>query len=49
MNQTKEEKVSEEYVKKELPDSWWNRVYVAVVIFTVFIISALALFSQYFS
>lgn len=48
MNQT-EEKVSEEYVKTELPDSKWNRVYFAVIVFTVAVISSLALFSWYFS
>ncbi len=48
MKQT-EEKVSEEYIKPEFSASNWNRVYFAVIIFTIFIISALALFSQYFS
>ncbi len=49
MNQIKEEKVKVEPLKIELSDSWWYRVYIAVVVFTVFVISALAIFSQHFS
>lgn len=49
MEISEKEKVSEEYVKTELPDSWWYRVYFAVIIFTVLVISSLALFSWYFS
>lgn len=49
MKVSSEEKVSEEYVESELPDAWWNRVYLAVAVFTIFIISALAFFSWYFS
>jgi hypothetical protein len=49
MEISEKEQVSEESIKNELPDSWWYRVYFAVVIFTIFIISALAVFSWYFS
>lgn len=34
---------------EELPDSWWHKVYVAVVITTIVVISALWAFSRYFS
>jgi hypothetical protein len=34
---------------EELPDSWWYRVYLAVIIFTIFVIAALWAFSYYFS
>ena len=34
---------------EELPDSWWYRIYVAVIISTVLVISALGAFSRYFS
>jgi hypothetical protein len=34
---------------EELPDSWWYRVYLGVIITTVVVISALGLFSKYFS
>lgn len=33
----------------ELPDAWWHRVYWAVVITTIVIITALGLFTKYFS
>jgi putative effector of murein hydrolase LrgA (UPF0299 family) len=33
---------------EELPDNWWYRVYVAVIIATIVVISALGAFSQYF-
>ena len=33
----------------ELPDEWWYRVYVAVIITTVLVIAALWAFSKYFS
>ncbi len=33
----------------ELPDSWWHRVYLAVIITTILVITALGLFSRYFS
>lgn len=31
------------------PDSWWYGVYLAVIVFTVLVISALGVFSWYFS
>lgn len=34
---------------EELPDAWWYRVYIAVVIVTVLVISALWGFTRYFS
>ena len=34
---------------EELPESWWYRVYLAVIIFTIFVIAALWAFSYYFS
>lgn len=33
----------------ELPDSWWYRVYLAVIVTTVLVIAALWAFSEYFS
>lgn len=41
------EKKTEEFIE-ERPDSFWNRVYFAVVITTILVIAALWLFSQYF-
>ncbi len=34
---------------EELPDAWWYRVYLAVVITTIIVISALGTFTRYFS
>ncbi|CAA9424066.1 MAG: hypothetical protein AVDCRST_MAG74-3207 [uncultured Pyrinomonadaceae bacterium] len=34
---------------EELPDSWWYRVYLGVIITTILVISALWAFSRYFS
>jgi hypothetical protein len=34
---------------EELPDAWWHKVYVAVVVATILVISALWAFSHYFS
>ena len=31
------------------PDSWWLRVYISVIITTIIVITALGLFSNYFS
>jgi hypothetical protein len=36
-------------IVKELPDSWWYRVYLAVIITTIIVISALGTFTRYFS
>lgn len=33
----------------ELPDSWWHRVYLAVIITTILVITALGIFSRVFS
>jgi len=35
--------------KNELPDNWWYRIYVAVMISNVLVISALWAFTRYFS
>lgn len=35
--------------EQEKPNAFWNRVYLAVVITTVFVIAALWTFSRYFS
>jgi len=40
---------TEEIILEEKPNAWWNRVYLAVVITTVLVITALWLFSRYFS
>jgi hypothetical protein len=34
---------------EELPDEWWNKVYLAVILTTVLVIAALWAFSKYFS
>lgn len=34
---------------EELPDAWWYRVYLAVIITTILVILALWAFSRYFS
>lgn len=34
---------------EELPDSWWHRVYIAVVVTTVVVITALWAFTEYFT
>jgi hypothetical protein len=34
---------------EEKPDSFWHRIYFAVVVMTVFVIAALWAFSRYFS
>lgn len=33
----------------ELPDSWWHRVYLAVVVTTILVIAALWAFTAYFT
>jgi hypothetical protein len=33
----------------ELPDEWWYKVYVAVIVTTIVVISLLWTFSNYFS
>lgn len=34
---------------EELPDSWWHKVYLGVVIATIAVITVLWSFSRYFS
>jgi len=34
---------------EELPDAWWYKVYLCVIITTVIVIFALWVFSRYFS
>ncbi len=34
---------------EELPDAWWYRVYLMVIITTIIVISALGTFTRYFS
>ncbi len=41
--------IAEEDKTDEHPDSWWYRIYIAVMVFTVFIIAAFGAFSRYFS
>lgn len=43
------ENVKNEEKADELPDSWWYRVYLGVIVTTVLVISALWAFSRYFS
>ncbi len=43
------EEIKEREIIEDKPDSFWYRVYFAVFVFMVFVISALALFSWYFS
>jgi putative effector of murein hydrolase LrgA (UPF0299 family) len=42
------EDIKLEIEAEELPDEWWYRVYVAVIVATIVVISALGAFSQYF-
>ncbi|MGI8555846.1 MAG: hypothetical protein ACR2LT_05770 [Pyrinomonadaceae bacterium] len=44
-----EDSAAQENKVQELPDAWWYRVYAAVIVSTVCVISALWLFSKYFS
>ena len=43
------EEIKENENVEELPDSWWYRVYLTVIITTVVVIAALGTFSRYFS
>ncbi len=43
------EKIDEKGAVEELPDSWWYRVYVGVIVTTIIVISALGIFTSYFS
>ncbi|MDQ3713601.1 MAG: hypothetical protein M3388_15450 [Acidobacteriota bacterium] len=46
MNKEKIENIDE---LEELPDNWWYRVYLAVIVVTILVISALGIFTRYFS
>ncbi|CAN5553434.1 hypothetical protein BH10ACI2_BH10ACI2_12270 [soil metagenome] len=43
------EKLNKSAEADELPDNWWYRVYIGVMISLVMTITALWLFSRYFS
>ena len=43
------ENIKSDEHSEELPDNWWYRIYLAVIITTVLVISALWTFSRYFS
>ncbi len=43
------EEIKEKEIVEELPDSWWYRVYAAVIITTIIVISVLGIFTRYFS
>lgn len=43
------EEIKETEKTKELPDAWWYRVYLAVIITTIIVISALGIFTRFFS
>ncbi len=43
------EEIKESNKSEELPDAWWYRIYLAVIITTIIVISALWTFSHYFS
>jgi hypothetical protein len=45
----KNNEMNREEKVEELPESWWNRVYIAVIITTILVITALGLFTKYFS
>ncbi|MEO6588990.1 MAG: hypothetical protein ABIP06_06655 [Pyrinomonadaceae bacterium] len=45
----KTENIKEIAKREELPDAWWYRVYVGVIITTILVISALWTFSRHFS
>ena len=41
--------INENNKVEELPDEWWYRVYLAVILTTVVVIVALGAFSDYFT
>jgi hypothetical protein len=45
----KNDEQNQEEIVEELPDSWWYRVYLGVIITTIVVIVSLGLFSKYFS
>lgn len=49
MNKVETEQPEMEKKGEELPDEWWYRVYLGVIITTILVIAALWLFSRHFS
>jgi hypothetical protein len=45
----KTNEINEKEKVEELPDAWWHRVYLAVIITTIIMIMLLGLFSETFS
>jgi hypothetical protein len=43
------EETKPENAAEELPDEWWYRVYLAVIVATVIVLGLLWTFSRYFS
>jgi hypothetical protein len=43
------EKIKESEKAEELPDEWWYRVYLGVIVTTTIVILSLGAFSWYFS
>jgi hypothetical protein len=43
------EKINKQENVEELPDSWWYRVYAAVIVTTIVVITGLGIFTHYFS
>ncbi|HEX8289006.1 MAG TPA: hypothetical protein VF556_13470 [Pyrinomonadaceae bacterium] len=43
------EKINEDERAEELPDEWWYRVYLGVIITTIIVILCLGAFSRYFT
>jgi hypothetical protein len=43
------DETNQEQRVEELPDSWWYRVYLGVIVTTIVVITLLGLFSKYFS
>jgi len=49
LNKVNTENIKTDEQSEELPDSWWYRVYLAVIITTIIVISVLGAFSRFFS
>jgi len=45
----KTDKKIETQISQELPDDWWYRVYAAVIVTTIIVITMLGIFTRYFS
>ncbi len=45
----KTDKKIETPISQELPDDWWYRVYAAVIVTTIIVITILGIFTRYFS